>query len=61
MPILKIREAITTMAVGEVLEMLADDPAADADVKSWSARTGHQLLTVDRNGPVFRFLVRKTR
>jgi TusA-related sulfurtransferase len=61
MPILKIREALAPMAVGQTLEMLSDDPASDADVKSWSARTGHELLVAEKNGPVFRFIVRKTR
>ena len=28
MPIVKTREALTSMAVGQVLEMLSDDPAS---------------------------------
>jgi tRNA 2-thiouridine synthesizing protein A len=59
MPILKTREALKPMARGEVLEMLSDDPASEADMKSWSSRTGHELLEVERHGAVFRFLVRK--
>jgi tRNA 2-thiouridine synthesizing protein A len=61
MPILKVREALTPMMAGQVLEMLSDDPASEADMRSWSARTGHDLLSIDRNGQVFRFVVRKTR
>jgi tRNA 2-thiouridine synthesizing protein A len=61
MPILKVREALKTLGAGQTLEMLSDDPASDADMKSWSTRTGHQLLAVERDGAVFRFLVRKTR
>ena len=30
-------------------------------MKSWTTRTGHELLEVERNGAVFRFVVRKTR
>ncbi|MBI3637223.1 MAG: sulfurtransferase TusA family protein [Candidatus Rokubacteria bacterium] len=60
MPILKIRDAIKAMPVGQVIEMLSDDPASDADMQSWSARTGHELIDVQRNGAVYRFLVRKT-
>lgn len=60
-PILKVREALKPLAVGQTLEMVADDPAADADMRSWAARTGHELLVVERNGPIFRFVVRKTR
>ncbi|MFZ1058295.1 MAG: sulfurtransferase TusA family protein [Candidatus Rokuibacteriota bacterium] len=58
---MKIREAIKALAVGEVIEMLADDPASEADMKSWTKRTGHELLETSRNAAVYRFLVRKTR
>ena len=61
MPIVKTREAIKAMAVGEVLEMLSDDPASDADMKSWARRTGHELVAATKDGPIYRFLVRKTR
>ena len=61
MPILKTRDALKGMAVGQVLEMTSDDPASEADMKSWTARTGHELLEIARNGAVFRFIVRKTR
>jgi TusA-related sulfurtransferase len=61
MPILKTRDALKAMAVGEVLEMTSDDPASEADMKSWTTRTGHQLLEVAKHGTVYRFVVRKTR
>jgi tRNA 2-thiouridine synthesizing protein A len=60
-PILKTREAIGALAPGQVLEMTSDDPASEADMKSWVARTGHELVEIDKRGAVFRFLVRKTR
>ncbi|HEX3177428.1 MAG TPA: sulfurtransferase TusA family protein [Methylomirabilota bacterium] len=61
MPILKTRDAIERMAPGQVLEMTSDDPASEADMQSWTARTGHALLEIDKHGPVFRFVLRKTR
>ena len=61
MPIVKTREAIKDMAVGQVLEMLSDDPGSDPDMKSWARRSGHDLVEVSRDGAVFRFRVRKTR
>ena len=60
MPILKVRETLRSMRPGEVLEMLSDDPASDADMRAWSARSKQDLLVVERDGAVFRFLVRKT-
>jgi tRNA 2-thiouridine synthesizing protein A len=59
MPIVKTREAIKQIASGQLLEMLSDDPASEADMKSWARITGHQLVAVERESGVFRFLVRK--
>ena len=59
-PILRTREAISSLQPGQVLEMASDDPASEADMKSWSARTGHELLEIHKDGPVYRFVVRKT-
>lgn len=61
MPIVKTREAIREMTVGQVLEMSSDDPASDADMKVWVERSGHEMIGVSREGAVYRFLVRKTR
>ena len=59
-PILKTREVMKQMSPGQVLEMISDDPGSEADVRSWSTRTGHHLLDVERHGAVYRFLIRKT-
>jgi tRNA 2-thiouridine synthesizing protein A len=61
MPIVKTREALRDMAVGQVLEMRSDDPASDPDMRSWARRTGNELLDVSKNGSVYHFLVRKSR
>jgi TusA-related sulfurtransferase len=61
MPIVKTREAMTQMTVGQVLEMLSDDPASDPDMRSWARSTGHDLLQVTRSGAIYRFVLRKTR
>jgi tRNA 2-thiouridine synthesizing protein A len=61
MPIVKTREALREMAVGQVLEMLSDDPASDPDMRSWARRTGNELLEVAKSGAVYHFLVRKVR
>jgi tRNA 2-thiouridine synthesizing protein A len=60
MPIVKTREAIKQIAPGQLLEMLSDDPASEPDMKSWAQITGHDLVAVERERGIFRFLVRKT-
>ncbi len=61
MPIVKTREAMGEMARGQVLKMLADDPASEADMSIWARRSGNELLEVSRRDGIFCFLVRKAR
>jgi tRNA 2-thiouridine synthesizing protein A len=58
-PLFKTREQIDTIEVGEILEVLSDDPAAEEDLKRFAKRTGHELVSVEKNGDVLRFLIRK--
>lgn len=59
-PVIRVNEAIGDIEVGEVLELLADDPSSKPDVQSWTKRTGHELISIEEDGDVFRFLVRRT-
>lgn len=59
-PLFQTREAIDALDPGAVLEVLADDPAAEEDLKRFAKRTGHTLLRVEQlPDGVRRFLLRK--
>ena len=58
-PIVRTREALKEMEAGQILEMVSDDPASEADMKSWARRTGNELLEISKRGIVYRFVVRK--
>ena len=59
-PVIRVNEAIGEIEVGEVLELLADDPSSKPDITSWTKRTGHELISISNDGGVFRFLIRRT-
>jgi tRNA 2-thiouridine synthesizing protein A len=59
MPIVKVSKAIKEVEVGQVLEMLADDPGSKADMAAWARQTGHELLDQQEEGGVFKFYVRR--
>ena len=44
LPVLKARKRLQPLASGQVLKMLADDPAAIIDVPHFCAEAGHTLL-----------------
>jgi tRNA 2-thiouridine synthesizing protein A len=59
-PLFQTREAIDSIAAGEILELLADDPAAEEDIKRFCKRTGHELLSFERlEDGTQRFLIRR--
>lgn len=59
-PVIRTGEEISEIDVGEVLEVLADDPSSEPDIKSWAKRTGHELLSFGEEDGTFRFLIRRT-
>jgi len=59
MPILKTREEMDKLAVGEILEVLADDPAAKPDLKAWAKRTGQKILEIQKTAEGLRFVIEK--
>jgi len=34
-PVIELAKALPTVAVGEVIEVLSDDPAAETDLQAW--------------------------
>ena len=59
-PVIRVNEAIGDVGVGELLELLADDPSSKPDIQSWTKRTGHELISIEEDGDVSRFLIRRT-
>jgi len=47
------------MQEGQVLEVLADDPASESDISSWAKHSGNELLSEERIDGGFRFLIRR--
>jgi tRNA 2-thiouridine synthesizing protein A len=58
-PVLKTREEIDKIAIGEILKVLADDPAAEEDIKAWAKRAGQRILEIEKTDEGMRFLIQK--
>ena len=51
-PILRITTMLPTIAAGDVLEVTADCPTFEDDVRKWCDRMHKTLLAATRNGDV---------
>jgi len=52
---------IEKMQVGDILTVLADDPAAKDDISRWVTRNGHELLGVQKNDKDLEFSIKKVK
>lgn len=60
MPLLKAKQALNRMAVGEVLEVLATDAGSQRDFAAFARQSGHLLLLSEVQGNEFRYLIEKS-
>ena len=58
-PVFKTRLELDEMKVGETLEVLADDPAAESDIRSLVKNLGQELVDVAKKGDTVQILIRK--
>jgi TusA-related sulfurtransferase len=49
------------LKVGETLEVLADDPAAESDIQSLVKNLEQELVSVEKKGNTVRIVIRKVK
>ena len=59
LPILRAKKALTKMASGEVLRIIATDPGSVKDFEAFSRQTGNELLESHEDGGKFYYRLKK--
>lgn len=60
-PVFKTRMELDEMKKGEILEVTADDPAAEEDIKSLIKHLEQETVSISKDGNVVRILIKKVR
>jgi tRNA 2-thiouridine synthesizing protein A len=60
-PVYKTRMELDEIEIGETLEVLADDPAAEADIRALMKNLGQEILSVTKDGNTVRILIKKVK
>lgn len=58
-PVFRTRLALDEMEKGQILEVIADDPAAELDIASLVKHTGRELVSSSKEGNTIRILIKK--
>jgi tRNA 2-thiouridine synthesizing protein A len=59
MPLIKARQALMVVGRGATICVLATDPESMADFTSFCDATGHKLLSSEREGGLFVYVIEK--
>lgn len=60
-PITDLFKAYRNSRVGDVIELLATDPAAKPDVTAWAARSGNEVVSISDEKDFVRIVVKITK
>jgi len=58
-PVFRTKVAMERLSIGSILKVIADDPDAEEDIKRWVHKTGHELVSISKDGSNLTFLIRK--
>ena len=58
-PVFRTRLALDEMEVGQLLEVMADDPAAEEDIKRLVRHLGHEIIKFMSDDDVVKFVIKK--
>ena len=58
-PILRLRERVSTLKVGECIEIMATDSAFTRDVEAWCCSTGNRLVATSCDKGIYRAVVQR--
>jgi TusA-related sulfurtransferase len=59
MPIVKISQEISKVAVGDVLEVNTTDPGSTSDFPAWAKTTGQAILEIKQEPGLIRIFVKR--
>lgn len=59
MPVIKTKKALDGIESGQILEVIATDPASKTDIPALLGRLGHELIETSEGNGEIRYLIRK--
>lgn len=60
-PVFRVRLELDDMETGQTVKVLADDPAAEEDIKRLVKRLGHEMLEMKVDNDSIEFTIRKAK
>jgi tRNA 2-thiouridine synthesizing protein A len=60
-PVFRTKMEVERLKIGDTLKIVADDPESEEDISRWVNRSGHQLLSLNKNDKDLEFVIKKAK
>jgi len=60
-PVFRTKIAVDALQIGDVIEVITDDPASEEDIPRWANRVGQSIISIEKNGKDIHFLIKKVK
>jgi tRNA 2-thiouridine synthesizing protein A len=60
-PVFRTKIEMERMAAGDTIKIVSDDPDSEEDISRWVKRSGHELLSLNKNQQDLEFVIRKAK
>lgn len=58
-PVLRAKEEMDRLQPGQLIRIIASDPATQEDIPRWAKRAGHEVVSLIRDDQDITFVIRK--
>jgi len=59
MPVVKISQEISSIEIGQVVEVLTTDPGSQADFPAWAKSSGNEIVATEQADGLIRIFVKR--
>ena len=60
-PVFRTKMEVERLKIGDTLKIVADDPESEEDISRWVNRSGHQLISLNKNDKDLEFMIKKAK
>ncbi len=60
-PVFRTKMEVERLKIGDTLKIVADDPESEEDISKWVNRSGHQLISLNKNDKDLEFVIKKAK
>ena len=60
-PVFRTKMEVERLKIGDTLKIVADDPESEEDISRWVNRSGHQLISLNKNAKDLEFVIKKAK